>query len=138
MIHGIGTDLVEVERIRRIHKKYGDRFLNRIFIQEELIYSMKKKDPYPHLAARFALKEALIKAMDPFLGGGMMKENGARIPISRFKSVGLQGGGGEEKKIYLAAEIASVPLLARSRFQFTLSHTRNLAQAMVIIHEDSP
>lgn len=62
MIIGIGTDIIEIERIAKSHRQYGDKFLNRIFTQEEIRYAMAKKDPYPSLAVRFAAKEALIKA----------------------------------------------------------------------------
>lgn len=62
MIFGVGTDIIEIERIRKSHKEYGDKFLRRIFTQEEIDYCLKKEDPYPSLAVRFASKEAMVKA----------------------------------------------------------------------------
>lgn len=62
MIVGIGIDLVNVERIREMVQKWEDRFLNRIFTPAEQKYSLSFKRPYPHLAARFAVKEAALKA----------------------------------------------------------------------------
>ncbi|MCB0833769.1 MAG: holo-ACP synthase [Bacteroidetes bacterium] len=62
MITGVGTDIVEIKRIRQSYLKYGDRFLERIFTVNELDYCMQKKDPIPSLAVRFAVKEAFVKA----------------------------------------------------------------------------
>ncbi len=62
MIFGIGTDIIEIDRIQKSHKKYGDKFLTRIFTPEEIAYCMKKENPYPSLSVRFASKEALVKA----------------------------------------------------------------------------
>lgn len=62
MILGIGTDIIEIERIQKCHLQYGDKFLKRIFTQEEIDYCLKKENPYPSLAVRFASKEALVKA----------------------------------------------------------------------------
>jgi holo-[acyl-carrier protein] synthase len=59
----IGNDIISNERVRKALADHGDRFLNRIFTEEEQIYCLAKKDPVPHLAARFACKEAFIKAI---------------------------------------------------------------------------
>lgn len=62
MIIGVGTDIVEIERIKKSYEQFGERFLNRIFTKEEIAYCFSKKHPYPSLAVRFASKEALVKA----------------------------------------------------------------------------
>lgn len=62
MIVGIGFDIVEIARIRRTCEEYGDRFLHRVFTERERAYAAAKSDPFPSLAARFAAKEALVKA----------------------------------------------------------------------------
>lgn len=62
MTKGIGIDIVEIVRLRRSIDKWGDDFLNRVFTKREIEYSMQKRFPYQHLAARFAAKEAIIKA----------------------------------------------------------------------------
>lgn len=56
----IGCDLVEVNRFRKYKKT--DSFINELFYYHEIEYCFKKDDPYPHLAARFAAKEAVCKA----------------------------------------------------------------------------
>lgn len=63
----MGVDIESVERIRAAVARFGKRFLQRIYTQSELDYCMKKRDPYPHLAARFAAKEAAVKAFAPLM-----------------------------------------------------------------------
>lgn len=69
MIVGTGVDLIEIERVRAAHEKHGKRFIERLFTQAEAAYCLKKKDPYPSLAGRFAAKEAVIKAFSHGFGG---------------------------------------------------------------------
>lgn len=61
-ILGNGVDIVEVGRLRKSVRKWGDHFLKKIFTPRELRYVRKKRDPYESLAARFATKEAVVKA----------------------------------------------------------------------------
>ena len=68
MILGTGIDIIEVTRIRDSHKKFGDRFLDRILLPGEIAYCLSHKDPTPHLAARFAAKEAISKAFGTGIG----------------------------------------------------------------------
>lgn len=63
MVFGIGIDIIEIERIQKSVEKFGDKFLNKIFTKTELDYSLSKKNKYQHLAARFAAKEAIAKAL---------------------------------------------------------------------------
>ena len=68
-IFGIGTDIVNIKRIEKSLKKYGDSFKNKIFSKNEIIYCDNKNNPYSFYAKRFAAKEALSKA----LGTGIRK-----------------------------------------------------------------
>ncbi len=61
---GIGIDIVKVERIESLAEKWGDRFLGRVFTEEELDYCLSRPRRFEHLAGRFAAKEALIKALE--------------------------------------------------------------------------
>lgn len=63
MIIGIGIDIIEIDRVKQSVEKFGERFLNKIYTQKELDYCLKKKYKYQHLAARFAAKEAVYKAL---------------------------------------------------------------------------
>ena len=69
-IIGIGTDLARSERFRKFLEP-GNKLLERIFSEEERHYSLQKRDPAPHLAARFAAKEAFLKALGTGLRDGL-------------------------------------------------------------------
>lgn len=59
-----GTDIVEIERVKSSIEKLGDKFLNKVYTQEEIKYCESKgKQKYQHYAARFAVKEAAFKAV---------------------------------------------------------------------------
>ena len=63
MIYGIGVDIVRIERMKDVVKRWGDRFLKKVFTAGEMSYCFSKRDPYLSLAVRFAAKEALVKAV---------------------------------------------------------------------------
>jgi len=63
MIFGIGTDIVQVERIARLHEKYGERFVDRLLMPAEVDAFAGQSRPARFLAMRFAAKEAIVKAM---------------------------------------------------------------------------
>ncbi|MCL5022486.1 MAG: holo-ACP synthase [Nitrospirae bacterium] len=63
MIYGIGIDIIKVERMREAVERWGERFLRRVFTDDELARCFAGKDPYPSLSVRFAAKEACIKAI---------------------------------------------------------------------------
>ena len=62
MIFGTGVDIVEVFRMKDAIEKWGKSFLSKIFTQREIKYSNSKRFSYQHFAARFAAKEAVVKA----------------------------------------------------------------------------
>lgn len=82
MIYGIGIDIVKIDRMREVVQKWRDKFLNRVFTEDEISYCYEKKDPYLSLSVRFAAKEALIKAI------------GARaaIPLTDIEVVNYNSG----------------------------------------------
>lgn len=63
MIVGLGMDLVEIDRIRALVERHGERACTRLFTPTEIAYSRRRTDPMPHFAARFAAKEAAFKAL---------------------------------------------------------------------------
>ena len=63
MISGTGIDIIEISRIKNAVIRWKDSFLKRIFTQNEINYSQARKFSYQHLAARFAAKEAVLKAI---------------------------------------------------------------------------
>src|SRR5829696_6717947 len=62
-IIGLGVDLTDIPRIAATYAQYGERFLKRVFTEGEIVYCMRRRDPVPSLAGRFAAKEAAMKAL---------------------------------------------------------------------------
>lgn len=112
MIEGIGVDIVEVDRIKAVYEKFGDKFLNRLFTEREIKYSFLSSNPFPHLSARFAAKEAVIKALK--------KTNG-------LKFTDIEVLNNEE----------GIPNLIvkgiRKKFFVSLSHEKKYAVAFVVV-----
>ena len=72
MIVGIGTDIVEVERIQKMMSDHGDHFLERVFTAAEIAHCQPRREAAQHFAGRWAAKEAVMKA----LGTGFTPEVG--------------------------------------------------------------
>lgn len=117
---GIGVDVCEVDRLRRIIDTYQERFLNRIFTTVEIQYCRPKADRIESLAARFAAKEALFKAMGTGLRNGMTWTD--------IEVVNDPLGKPEFRFYGRASE-----LIGNDRAMLSLSHTRQNAIAFVII-----
>jgi len=124
MIIGIGVDICENKRISHLLKKYDKRFLDRIFIQEEIDYCMAKRHPPSHLAARFALKEAFIKAL-----------NLPRNLTLSYKDVGLYGKVGK-KDIIVNGHIKNLyKESTANKIFFSISHAEEYSTAYVILEK---
>ena len=63
MIAGIGVDIVDVSRVASLLERYGDRFLRRVFTDQEVRYALGSANRAERLAGRFAVKEAVMKAL---------------------------------------------------------------------------
>jgi holo-[acyl-carrier protein] synthase len=63
MIYGVGIDIVNVSRMKEAVDRWGERFLKRVFTENEIAHCYEKKNPFPSLSVRFAAKEAVIKAI---------------------------------------------------------------------------
>ena len=119
MAYHIGLDIVNIERFRRLS---GDTaFLSRVFTPNELYYAESKKAPYKHLAGRFALKEAFLKALGTGMAEGIswqdieVRREPGRGPVVEFKGdLNRYGSGITAIKASLAytgtAALASVVL----------------------------
>lgn len=122
MVVGLGTDLTEIARVRRSVERFGSRFLSRIYTPGEIAYCLRKKDAAESLAARFAAKEAGAKALGTGISRGVSwQEFEVRREPSGKPSLWLSGRAAE-----LAAE------LGIDRLSLSLTHTRDLAMAVVI------
>lgn len=120
VVKGIGIDIVEIARVREAVERYGDKFLQRIFTSEELTYSKQKVNPYPHLAVRFAAKEAAAKA----LGDG--------IAALGWKNIEVESGDGPPR-LRLKGKAQGVARAREISDSFiSLSHCRDYAVAQII------
>ena len=122
MITGIGLDLIEVERVaEKISKENGFREL--VFSSSEIAYCESKTNKYEHYAARFAAKEAFLKA----LGTGW--KNG-----TAFNEIEIIHDDMGRPELRLLAETAkTLSAISRSNILVTLTHLKSSASAMVII-----
>jgi holo-[acyl-carrier protein] synthase len=95
-VRGIGIDVCKVERISESLKRFGERMERRLFTPDELAYCRGFKDPMPHLAARFAAKEAASKALGTGIAGGVgwtqieVVQPGGRKPTLRLSGAALE------------------------------------------------
>jgi holo-[acyl-carrier protein] synthase len=122
-ILGLGLDMVEIDRIRELHIKHGELFLQRIFASEERVYCLSLKNPYPSLAARFAAKEAASKAFSTGIGKSFSWQ-------STFVYKGPQG---EPLLGFDAKGQRLLHALGATKALLSLSHTKTFAQAIVIL-----
>ncbi len=123
MIVSTGVDIIEVDRVRGAVKKWGESFLKKVFTEKELKYSRKKKNEYQHLAARFATKEAVLKAF----GGGWART----LPWNDVEIVNNKNGK-PEIKLYREAKKISKKRKIES-IVVSMSHTKNYAVANAVL-----
>lgn len=123
MIFGIGTDIVEVKRIKEAIENYGKRFLDRIYTETEQKYSeMFNENKYVHYAARFAAKESFSKAIGTGLTRGF-----------KFKEISIENLKSGEPKVILDGALKEK--YGDKKMFVSLSHTDNNAIAYIIIEE---
>ena len=124
MIKGIGIDIVEIKRIKKIIEKWGMKFSHRVFTCNEREYCEKKKFSHQSYAARFAAKEAFLKALGIGLRGVSWKE--IEITTDSFGKPEIKAQG-KLKNILKKQKVNQIFL--------TLSHSRKYAVAQVILEE---
>jgi holo-[acyl-carrier protein] synthase len=123
MILGLGSDLVAVARIAAVHARRGAAFRDRVYTPDEQAWCLAAADPAERLAARWAAKEAAMKALGRGWGQGVEFTD---IAVTRdaWGAPGLLLSGGAARR---AAE------LGVARCHVTLSHSAGLALATVIL-----
>lgn len=128
MIYGIGIDIVHIPKFKKTIEKWGHRFKNRIFTQNELAYCEEKRFSEQHLAVRFAAKEAFIKAL------------GRAVKFSDIEILNNQAG---KPRIVFKPEILPIDLQSeiqtpnsKLRTFLTLSHDGDYCVAQVILEID--
>ena len=125
MIVGTGIDVVEIGRIQHAIDRYGQRFLNRVYLHAEQTYCQRKRRSAESFAARFAAKEAAAKALGTGISYGV---NWLEIEVAREPTgkpfVRLHGR---------AAQIAQRLGVARSCL--SLTHSADMAMASVVLED---
>jgi len=114
----VGVDIVEIPRIARALERWGERFLRHVYTPSEIAYSRRR---VPELAARFAAKEAISKA----LGTGM-------VGISWTEMVVLGDHRGKPEVTLHGRALARARELGLTEWAVSLSHSRDSAVAMVV------
>lgn len=120
---GLGADIVDVERIRGVLERQGERFLNRVFTDEERAYCFGMKHPHTHLSARFAAKEAVSKAFTTGIGAEL-----------GWKSISVYHGERKEPLVRLDEKgLALLAQVGATNVLLTLSHTETAAMAVAAL-----
>lgn len=122
-IYGLGTDLAEIDRVRRMLATYGERFRDRCFTDHEWEYAHRYVDPSARLAARFAGKEAVMKS----LGTGWRRIH--------WKDIEITGGGAP--RVNLSGTAAKrAAMIDVTRVLVTITHTDDSALVFAMSLKD--
>ncbi|MCD6040790.1 MAG: synthase [Burkholderiales bacterium] len=123
MIYGIGTDVVEIERIRKALERWGERFAERVLCEPELERFRSHKQPISYLAKRFAAKEAFTKALG----------TGIRAPANWHGVWVINRPSGKPELEYSSELRSLLQKRGISRSHLTLTDERGVAVATVIL-----
>lgn len=115
---GVGTDIEDIGRFRKLDNDKNSNFLDKIFTKKELDYSFSKAKPYMHLAARYAGKEAVVKALS-----SMGKQN------IDYKAIEILNDGNGSPKVNLNHK-------GTLKVYISLSHSNDSALAFAVITQN--
>lgn len=119
---GLGTDIVELDRIRRARERYGDRFVERILTPVERERVRVLRDPTPYLAGRFAAKEAILKVLGTGLSQGISWQH---VHVVRQRS--------GAPVVYLSGKaLEHARALGLGRLLVSITHGRDIALAQAL------
>lgn len=119
---GIGVDIVSVERVERALRR-RPALAGRIFAPSESEACLHRADPYPSLAARFAAKEACMKALGTGWGSGVS-----------FREITVAGAFGEPPRLVLEGGAAArLQAMGATRVHLSLTHDGGMAGAFVVL-----
>lgn len=125
---GLGCDLIETERIKSALERHGDRFLKRVFTEEEQAYCNGVKYSHKHYAARWAAKEAVSKAFTTGIG-----------PHLDWTSVSVYHGSRKEPLVRLDAKAtALLEQVGATHVWLSLSHIDSHAMAVAALVRNTP
>lgn len=125
MIVAIGIDIIEIARVEEIFARRGERFRNRVFTQAEIAYCEGRASSVESYAARFAAKEAMMKALGTGWGEGVGWQD---IEVVRAET------GAPSVQLHGRALERMTEMGAR-KAHLSLTHSREIAMAQVILEE---
>lgn len=123
MIYGTGIDIIEIARIKKSLERFSGRFEEKIFTANEIKYCREKADPCKHFAARFAVKEAVLKSLGTGMSQGIAWKD---IEVLNHAESGkpylrMDGKG---KKIFETLKLKNIHI--------SISHEKNYAVAHAV------
>lgn len=119
----VGVDMVEISRVKAIHRRHGKKFFDRVLTRPEQSYCLSKGDPYPSMAARVAAKEAVAKALGTGIGVAL-----------RWVSISVDVlPSGAPQIVTDAAAKRLMKKLRVKKILISLSHTSDMAIAMAVL-----
>jgi holo-[acyl-carrier protein] synthase len=124
-ILGLGFDATDIPRVREVFQRYGERFIRRILTDGEIAYCTRRRDPVPHIAGRFAAKEATMKALGTGHSRGVLWKDIEVVRHGGPPKLVLHGGAGRR-----AAGMNVQSSLV------TITHSDALAMAQVLLLGD--
>ncbi len=122
MIQGIGIDIIEIDRIREMIERHGDRFVLKIFTDREIEYCRSKKIPFQHFAGRYAAKEAFSKAIATGWRGEF-----------RWRDIEVSNNEFGQPSITLYGKLAE--RIGSDKVLISMSHSDNTVVAFVVIEK---
>lgn len=121
-VAGVGTDIVEVSRIKSLLDKYGEDFVKRTFTAAEAAYCRSRANPELHFAARFAAKEAMAKALGTGFDGNIT-----------LKSVSIENDpDGAPIAVLDASALSKLKSAGAKKMLVSISHIKDFAQAFAV------
>ena len=125
MVIGIGIDIIEIDRVKKSVDEFGEHFLNKIYTPLELKYCLSKSNKYQHLAARFAAKEAIYKALST-----------SWIKDLSWQDMEIINAPNGMPTVKLKGNLENF-LSADQNLKISMSHSRDYVACVAIIYKES-
>ncbi len=120
LINGLGTDIIEIHRIKLAIDRHGERFIDRLFTKKEKEYCGRYNDPIPRYAGRFAAKEAILKA----LGTGLK-------PDITWQEIEIINDSQGKPEVHLSERLKRI--FPMTHLLVSISHCESYATATAIL-----
>ncbi len=121
MILGVGIDILDNNRVKILHEKYGDRFLKKVFTKDEADYCLSHDNPHQYLAARLAVKEAVSKAFGYGIGRKF-----------QWKEIEVVKSSGKPDVVFRGGALKTFSRM-ECECSISLSHEKNMSVAIAIL-----